>query len=466
MIGFPYNTHKDGSFKSMDKNPTSLRVRDPGIRDLFTVDAGWQSWLDVEAALAVAEAEIDVIPKSAADIIVEKAKVELLNRENVIEGLRRTGHPIVPIVWELSRICGDEAGGYVHWGATTQNIIQTGELLQLRKAHGIFLGQIAAIMTAMADLAERTADMALPGRTHGQHAVPATFGLKVAVWIDEMSRHVERLRGVEPRIFMALLGGAAGTMASFGDKGPEIQRRMAKHLGMTPMAVPSRTIGDHQAEYVALLGIMAATCSKIGREIYTLMKEEFKEVEEPVPPGTVGSSTMPQKRNPKLSQDVIADAAKVRALVPLAMEAMMTEHEADRTTSMMMSAAVQQSCEHTGDILERIRMLMEGLQVFPERMRKNLDLSDGLIMGEALMLSLGQTIGRQTAHDVIYDAAQAAAEGDKSFRDLLAQDKEVTRHLDAEQVEALLDPEAYTGTCALFAREQAGRARKIAADLD
>jgi len=449
----------------MDKNPTALRVRDPGIRELFTIEAGWQSWLDVEAALAVAEAELGVVPKAAADIIVAKAKVELLNRDNVIEGLRRTGHPIVPIVWELSRLCGEEAGGYVHWGATTQNIVQTGEILQLRKAHRIFLGQIGVVLNAMADMAERSKDMALPGRTHGQHAVPATFGLKVAVWIDEMSRHVERLKGVEPRIFMVLLGGAAGTMASFGDKGPAIQRRVAEILGMTPMPVPSRTIGDHQAEYVALLGLLAATCTKIAREIYTLMKEEFKEVEEPVPPGTVGSSTMPQKRNPKLSQDVIADAAAVRALVPLAMEAMITEHEADRTTSLMMSRAVQQACELTGGILERMRMLMEGLQLFPDRMRRNLDLSDGMIMGEALMLSLGAAIGRQTAHDVIYESAMAAAEGKGTFRDLLARDKEVRAHLDETQIEALLDPAVYTGTCALFATEQAARARSLAKEL-
>jgi 3-carboxy-cis,cis-muconate cycloisomerase len=156
----------------------------------------------------------------------------------------------------------------------------------------------------------------------------------------------------------------------------------------------------------------------------------------------------------------------VRALVPLAMEAMMTEHEADRTTSLMMSSAVQQSCELTGDILERIRMLMEGIQVFPERMRRNLDLSDGMIMGEALMLSLGHALGRQVAHDVIYDAAMAAAEGTESFRDLLARDEEVTRHLTPEQVEALLDPEAYTGTCAQFASEQAARARELAKELE
>ncbi len=449
----------------MDDNPTSLRVRDPGIRDLFTIESNWQSWLDVEAALAVAEAELGVIPEAAAKEIVAKARLELLDRERIIEALRRTGHPIVPVVWELSRICAGDAGGYVHWGATTQNIIQTGDMLLLRRVQKIFFGQLAAIFAAMGDLAERTKDMALPGRTHGQHAVPATFGLKVAVWIDEMSRHVERLRGVEPRLFVAMLGGAAGTMASFGDKGPEIQARMAAHLGMKPMAVPSRTIGDHQAEYVALLGLMAATCSKIAREIYTLMKQEFGEVEEPVPPGTVGSSTMPQKRNPKLTQDVIAAAAQVRALVPLAMEAMMTEHEADRTTSLMIRRAIQQACEHTGDILERIRMLMEGMQVFPERMRQNLDLSGGMIMAEALMLSLGRHIGRQTAHDVIYEAAMESATSGKPFRTLLAGDVHVRKHLDENQIEALLDPTAYTGTCAQFATEQAAQARKLAAEL-
>ena len=174
------------------------------------------------------------------------------------------------------------------------------------------------------------------------------------------------------------------------------------------MAVPSRALGDHLAENICLLGLLAATCGKIGREIYTLMKTEFGEVEEPVPPGTVGSSTMPQKRNPKLCQDIIAAAAEVRALVPLALEAMQTEHEADRTTSLMMDAAEARACIATGDMLARLGEVMRGLQVDPERMRANLDLGGGLIMAEAVMLDLGAAIGRQHAHDVVYDAAQAA----------------------------------------------------------
>ena len=449
----------------MSNNPTSLRILDPGIRSLFSLESRWQAWLDVEVALAWAEAELGVIPHDAAAEIAAKAKLELLDRARIDEGLRRTAHPLVPLVWELSRICAGDAGHYVHWGATTQNIVQTGDLLILRRVHAVFLRQIAAILRDMADLAERSRDMALPGRTHGQHAVPATFGFKVGVWIDELCRHGERLGGVESRIFRAMLGGAAGTFASFDTKGPEIQARMAAHLDMAPMDVPARTIADHQAEYVTILGLLAATCGKIGREIYTLMKQEFGEAEEPVPPGTVGSSTMPQKRNLKLSQDIVAMSAELRALVPLALEAMLTEHEADRTTSLMMQHAMEQACGLTGDILARLQVMIAGLQINPVRMRRNLDLSGGLIMAEALMLSLGAHIGRQEAHDAIYDAAQEAATGGQSFATLLAQNQTVTAHLGADDIARLLDPAAYLGECAQIASDQAARARKIAAEI-
>jgi 3-carboxy-cis,cis-muconate cycloisomerase len=450
----------------MSDNPTSMRVPDAGVRSLFTLESRWQAWLDVEAALAKAEAELDVIPQDAAAVIVKKSKLDLLDRANIEEGLIRTAHPLVPLIWELARVCGEEAGGYVHWGATTQNITQTGQLLLLRQAHKIFIGQLGRILSVMADLAERTKDMALPGRTHGQHAVPATFGFKVGNWIDELCRHVERFREAEPRVFVAMLGGAAGTFASFGDLGPKIQAGMAVHLDMKPMSAPARTIGDHQAEYVCLLGMLASTCSKVAREIYTQMKQEFGEVEEPVPPGTVGSSTMPQKRNPKLTQDMVAAAAQVRALVPLALEAMQTEHEADRTTSLMISHALQDACGQTGDILSRMETMLEGLQVNEARMRQNLDLSGGLIMGEALMLSLGANIGRQEAHDAIYEAAQAAATTNETFQSLLAKDDTVRAHMSTDQIAELLDPTAYTGQCAAIAIEQAARAREVAKRLE
>ena len=448
-----------------DELPTAARVADPGIRALYQLENRWQAWLDVEAALAKAQAELGIIPLEAADAIARAARLQSLDRARIDQGFARTGHTIVPLVWELSRIVGEPHGGWVHWGATTQNITQTGDLVVLRQAHRIFFRLIAGALAAMADLAERGAEMPIAGRTHGQHAVPATFGYKPAVWIDEMIRHVERLRQVAPRLFVAMLGGGAGTFASLGAKGPAVQTGIGKRLGMLPMKVPARTIGDHLAENICLLGLLAASCGKIAREIYTLMKTEYGEVEEPVPPGTVGSSTMPQKRNPKLCQDIIAAAAEVRATVPLALEAMQSEHEADRTANLVMEAAEARACIATGDMLARLVEVLRGLRLDPVRMRKNLDLGGGLIMAEAVMLDLGAVIGRQHAHDVVYDAAQAAFVEGRPFGALLREDRRVTAHLDATAIEKLLDPTAYTGLCAGMARDAAVRGRAVAAEI-
>ncbi|HTQ35016.1 MAG TPA: adenylosuccinate lyase family protein [Stellaceae bacterium] len=448
-----------------DELPTAARVADPGIRALYRLENRWQAWLDVEAALAKAQAELRIIPQAAAEAIAAKARYELMDRARLDEGFARTGHTIVPLVWELSRVVGEPHGGWVHWGATTQNITQTGDLLVLRQAHGIFLKLIADALDAAANLAERGADMPMPGRTHGQHALPATFGYKVAIWVDELIRHVERFKQTAPRLFVAMLGGGAGTYASLGEMGPKVQAGIGRHLGFGSMRVPSRVILDHLAENICLLGMLAANVGRIGREIYTLMKTEFGEVEEPVPPGTVGSSTMPQKRNPKLCQDVIAAAAEIRSIVPLGLEAMMTEHEADRTTSLIMDSAESRACIATGDMLSRLVEILRGLKLDPARMRANLDLGGGLIMAEAVMLDLGQAIGRQHAHDVVYDAAMAAAVEKKSFGDLLAADQRVTAHLSAAEIAKLLDPTAYTGLCAQMARDAAGRARETAREI-
>lgn len=444
----------------MAHSPTATRLPDSGVAALFTTDARWQAWMDVEAALAEAQAAIGMIPKEAAPVIAANARLELFDRERLAEGFHRTGHTIVPLVWELSRLCGEPHGGYVHWGATTENIVRTGDTLQLRKAHRIFLRLNDEVLLAMADLAERSADMPMAGRTHGQHAVPVTMGLKVASWIDALLRFKERLQEVEKRVFIGMLGGAAGSLASFDGQGLKLQAKYSEILGLSPMLVPSRSLLDHQAEYVSILGLFGGSAGMIGREIYHLMRTEYGEAEEPVPPGTVGSSTMPQKRNPFLAQDIIAGAAQLRAAVPLAMEAVQTEHEADRTTSLMMRDAMQRACVTTGDLLVRLREVMRGLKLNPERMRANLDIGQGLIMAEALMLSLGAEIGRQEAHDVVYDAAQEAGQGHGDFATLLAADERVTKHLAPERIRAMLDPAAYTGESGAVARLAAARARQ------
>ena len=428
----------------MAQSPTATRLPASGVAELFTIDARWQAWMDVEAALAQAQAEIGMIPAEVAPIITANAKLELFDRDRLAEGFHRTGHTIVPLVWELSRLCGEPAGGYVHWGATTENIVRTGDTLQLRKAHSIFLSLINETLVAMADLAERSADMPMAGRTHGQHAVPVTMGLKVASWIDALLRFKERLLECEKRIFVGMLGGAAGSLASFDGQGLKLQARYSEILGLAPMEVPSRSLVDHSAEYVTILGLFAGSSGMIGREIYHLMRTEYGEAEEPVPPGTVGSSTMPQKRNPFLAQDIIAYSAQVRSTVPLALEAIQTEHEADRTTSVMLRDATNRACSITGDVLIRLREVMRGLTLNPDRMRANLDISQGLIMAEALMLSLGGVIGRQEAHDVVYDAAQAAGQGQGDFAELLGADPRVTDHLPASEIAEMLKPDAYT----------------------
>ena len=262
-----------------------------------------------------------------------------------------------------------------------------------------------------------------------------------------------------------MLGGGAGTVASFGEYGMRVQDRLAERLDLRSMPVPSRVILDHEAEYVLVLAMFSSTATRIAREVFTLMKEEFGEVEEPVSPGTVGSSTMPQKRNPKLSQDIITLGAQIRSNVPLALEGMQAEHEADRAITNIGGRAIEAACVMTGDVLERLIMLAEGMRVFPERMRQNLDLSGGLIMSETLMLELGREIGRQRAHDVIYDVAQEAAVSTESFRDLLARNEEVTGRLSPERIEELLDPANHIGQCVTLADAQAVRGREVAAEL-
>lgn len=449
----------------MQDDPSAMRFEDPGIKTLFTQDARWQSWIDVEVALAQAEAELGMIPVDAARVIAEHGQLALLDRERIAQGLLRTGHPLVPLIWEFSRVVGEEAGGYVHWGATTQNIIDTGEALLLRQAHGILLRQLGDLLKSLADLAERSKDMVVAGRTHGQHAVPATFGYKVAVWIDELVRNVERLRELEKRVFAAMLGGAAGTFASFGVQGVEVQTRLAELLDLLPMPVPSRTHRDRQAEYVTTLALLAGACGKIAFEVYTMMKQEFGEVEEPVPAGTVGSSTMPQKRNPILSQDVMSGSAYIRSLVPLALEAILTEHEANRATTTMMRHALEPACVQMGDNLARLNMIANGIELKPERMRRNVDLSGGMILAEAIMLKLGENLGRQEAHDVIYDIAQGVSVDGGAFDERLMRNPEVQAVMSVEELNAMLDPAKYTGLCGAMALEQAAIARRVSSEL-
>jgi adenylosuccinate lyase len=448
-----------------DAHFTDGRVTDSGVRALLSNEHRWQRWLDVEAALAAAEADESLISPEAATAIAEKADLKNLDLRRIREGIRQTSHPLMALITELTNAVGEPYGGWVHWGATTQNITQTGDALVLREVHQIFLGQLSQLFGAMESLARQGQDMVCAGRTHGQQAVPITFGFKVAAWIDEFDRHAERLHEVEPRIFTAMLGGAVGNFASLGDKGPLIEADIAHKLALRPMLVPSRAMSDIQAEYVSILGLLAGTAGKIAKEVYILMQPEFDEASEPIPHGTIGSSTMPHKRNPQLADDCIAMSAEIRALVPLALEGMLHDHEVSGANSLMTDTAVRRACLLTGDMLVRLVTILSGLELHADKMRTNLAITDGLLGSEAVMLELGEVIGRQEAHEVVYRAAQDAQQGKGTFRNLLCADARVTNYIDLDTIDRLLDPGNRIGLSAEISQRAADRAHELAEQL-
>ncbi len=431
------------------------------LREIFSRRARLQRYLDVEAALALAEAELGIVPAAAAARIAATARLELLDDARISAGQAATGHLMVPLVRELSRVVGEPDGGWVHWGATTQNIQQTGDVIGLRDALAIIGDELCGLLEAMAALGERSAAMLMAGRTHWQHAVPITFGFKVASWADVMIRHLDRLEQLRPRLLTAMMGGAAGTFASFGDAGPAVQAGVARRFDVAPMAVPARNIADPFAELVLVLGMIAASGGAIADEVARLMGSEFGEVSETLPETDVGSSTMPQKRNAKRAMEATTKGAEVRALVPLALEAMIQSHEVDGARSAMMDYAVEQATILTGEVLMALGSAILGLQLFPERMRANLRLSGGMISAEAVMMTLAKTIGRQQAHEVVHHAAGlvATSDGALSFAAVLAEDPTIKAELSPAAIAELLDPARHVGLSEGIARDTAARAR-------
>ncbi|WP_431878720.1 class-II fumarase/aspartase family protein [Amycolatopsis sacchari] len=444
---------------------TSSRVPDPGVRAVVATPNRWQRWLDVEAALALAQAELGMIPESAARAISASADLRRLDVRRIERRMAEMSHPLMPLIAELAEVVGEPHGGWVHWGATSQNIMQTGDVLVTRDVHRILLRSLARLLSVAAELADRGAEVVVAGRTHGQHAVPVTLGFKVAIWLDQFARHGTRLRRLEDDLLVAMVGGAAGTFASYGARGPELQRLVGRRLGLGSMALPARTIADPFAEYVCVLGLLAATGAAMAREVRTLMKPEFGEVREGAPPGSIGSSTMPHKRNPQLCDHVLTLSARLRALAAPALEAMVQDHEADGAQSALLDGIVADASVLGGDLLAYLVALVSGLEVDESRMRANLALTDGLINSEAVMLALGEKIGRQRAHGLVGEAAERASAREGRFADLLAQDPRIAPHLTPGEVKGLLDPGRYTGLSATLARQTAERARCAAAEL-
>jgi 3-carboxy-cis,cis-muconate cycloisomerase len=290
----------------------------------------------------------------------------------------------------------------------------------------------------------------MAGRTHGQQALPITFGYKMAVWLAEVNRHRERLVQLKPRLLVGEFGGAVGTLASVAEYGLEIQEGMMRRLGLGIPVISWHASRDNLAEFASILSLVAATMGKIAHEVISLQRTEIAEVEEPFNDGKIGSSTMPHKRNPMLCEAILALARLVMRSTPAATDAMIQEHERDWVGDHMEWAYLPEICIMADGALHLTTRVMDGLLVYPERMRINLDQTNGLMLSEAVMLALAQKIGRQSAHDVVYECAMRAVEQKLPFRQTLSEHTVVTRHLTGQDIERLLDPIHYTGLAGQF----------------
>jgi adenylosuccinate lyase len=431
------------------------------MRAIFDDMSLLQKWLDFESALARAEASLGIIPTDAAQEITHKAQAANFDTAAIKQGIDKTVHPLVSLIWQFSELCEHEAGHYVHWGATTQDVMDTAQILQIKDAFPLFETAIDALTVALASLARAHRDTPMAGRTHGQQALPITFGYKVAVWLSEIRRHQVRLADVKPRILVGEFAGAAGTLASVADQGLLVQQALMYELGLGVPDIAWHAARDNMAEFAITLTLIVGTLGKIAHEVIDLQKGEFGEVEEPFEMGKVGSSTMPQKRNPMLCEAILALARLTRPYATLAVDTLYNEHERDWSTVQTEWAYLPELCIMTHGALQLTHRVISGLIVYPANMMRNLTASGGLLLAERIMLALGRAIGRQQAHDVIYEATMHAFEHNIPFETVLIQDSRVTAHLDAATIHQLLDPVQYVGLSSAFVDRVAGTVRHI-----
>jgi adenylosuccinate lyase len=415
------------------------------LRAIFNDANRVQKWYDFEAALALEQAEMGIIPRAAAQEIAARARAAEVDLEAIGAEIRRIKHPLVPALRALQANCRDGHGEYIHYGPTTQDVLDTATVLQLKEAHAIFLRDLKAIGRELYRLAEAHRSTPMAGRTHGVQALPITFGHKCAVWLSETGRHHERLRQLEPRVFVGSMTGAVGTQASFGPRAPELERRLMKRLGLGVADINWQPARDRFAEYACALAMLGATLGKIANEILILQHDEIGELAEPFSAGKVGSSTMPHKRNPIVVEAAVAVSRALRYNAALMLEVMMTEHERDASGWRAEWKALPESCLMAGALLAAMKSVLSGLEVDVARMRANLDRLGGFLLSERVMFALAEKLGKQTAHELVYEVSMHGLEHGLSFAAALERDERVRQALTREELAALLDPATYVG---------------------
>jgi 3-carboxy-cis,cis-muconate cycloisomerase len=424
------------------------------FQGIFTSDAMRRVWSDenrtakyveIERALAIVQGRLGIIPQEAADEIVSHCHIEQIDMRRLREQTERIGYPILGVVTQINQLCRDKLGEYVHWGATTQDITDTATVLQIREALQLVDDELAAIAKAMAKLAQEHRLTPMIGRSNLQQAIPVTFGYKMAGLLSAILRHRERLAQLKERVLVGEFAGAAGTLASLETGAMQTQAGLCEELGLKQPVIAWHTIRDNIAEVGALLGLIGGTLGKLSMDVKLMMQTEVGEVYEPYHHGRGSSSTMPQKRNPISSCYIHAAISVVRQHAAALMDAMVADHERSTGPWEIEWIVLPEAFCLTAGALKQSRAVLEGLEVDAQAMRRNIDMTGGLVMSEAVMMGLGPYLGREYAHDLVYDLCRESLARKVPLIELLAAHPQIAGHVDRAALERMLDPAHYLG---------------------
>jgi adenylosuccinate lyase len=404
-----------------------------------------QRWLDVEAALALAQGELGLIPTEAAERLATSASLDLCDPDAIKQGIAATGHSLIPLLDEWQKAAGPEAAKYCHYGATTQDIQDTAQTLELKEVHAVISRDLAILIELLADLATKYRTQVIIGRTHGQHALPSTLGLKFAVWLDELLRHANRLEEGRKRLLVSQLFGGVGTMAALGSSPWELLKNFSARLELFVPATAWHTARDRGAEFVATLALLTGTLAKIANEICQLAKDETGELEEPFHMGKIGSTTMPHKRNPEMCEQVVVLARLVKACSGICLDGLINEHERDYRAVRLEWVGITDASLYSCGALDLMKNIIRGLIVHPERIAQNLASSACLISTEALMFLFGDKMGKPAAHQLLYETSMEARKSGRVLTDLLATHPLISGRFSAKAIEEAVDPSRHTG---------------------
>ena len=429
---------------------SELYFSTPAMSAAFAASAHLQAMLDFEAALARAEAGLGIIPHSAASEIAAKCKVELFDMAALYREAALAGTPAIPLVRMLTALVEGEAKRYVHWGATSQDAIDTALMLQARAGLDLLLTGLLEIADNCAQLADQHRATLMVGRTLLQQALPITFGLKAARWLSSVTRQVEALREQREKTLAVQLGGAAGTLASLGAKGPEVVEKLAAELRLSVPGLPWHTERERVGRVAGSLGVVAGTMAKIGADLALLAQTEVGEAREGAAPGKGGSSAMPQKRNPVDTTAALAAARLAIGVVPVILGAMSQEHERAVGGWQAEWAAIPDLFRYTARAVEGIRAAVGNLEIDPEKMRDNLDLTNGLVMAESLTTALASKVGRAEAYKIVQAAVKKVSGEGKELRQAILDDPQAREQLSLSEIDHALDPAQYLGSTNVF----------------